>query len=93
MERHANKTNRLTTGKTVLQSVTKTGRPIFAYLRMSTKKKNQEDSIENQNNKVIAQVRSLGINIEDIQRFEDAGISGYKGLRTNNGKVLARPRG
>jgi len=42
---------------------------------MSTKKKNQEDSIENQNNKVLAQVRSLGINIEDIQRFEDAGIS------------------
>ena len=92
MERHANKTNRLTTGKTVLQSVTKTGKPIFAYLRMSTKKKNQEDSIENQNNKVLAQVRSLGIDIEDIQRFEDAGVSGYKRVKTKDGKILSRPR-
>ncbi len=92
MERHAIKTNRLTTGKTVLQSVTKTGKPIFAYLRMSTKKKNQEDSIENQNNKVLAQVRSLGINIEDIQRFEDAGISWYKRVKTKDGKILSRPR-
>ncbi len=92
MVRHANKTNRLTTGKTVLQSVTKTGRPIFAYLRMSTKKKNQEDSIENQNNKVLAQVRSLGFDTEDIQRYEDAWISGYKRVTTKNGKITSRPR-
>lgn len=92
MEHHANKTNRLTTGKTVLQSVTKTGKPIFVYLRMSTKKKNQEDSIENQNNKVLAQVRSLGINIDDIQRFEDAGVTWFKNIKTKDGKILSRPR-
>lgn len=92
MERHAKNTNRLTTGKTVLQSVTKTGRPIFAYLRKSTKKKNQEDSIENQNNKVLAQVRSLGFKEEDIQRFEDAWITGFKDVKTKDGKIQSRPR-
>lgn len=92
MERHTKQTNRLTTGKTVLQSVTKTGKPIFVYLRMSTKKKNQEDSIENQNNKVLAQVRSLGINTDDIQRFEDPGVTWFKDIKTKDGKILSRPR-
>lgn len=67
-------------------------KPIFAYLRMSTKKKNQEDSIENQNNKVLAQARSLGIDVEEIQRFEDAGVTWFKNVKTKNGKIESRPR-
>lgn len=45
MERHANKTNVLETIKISPQPTTKTGRTVFAYLRRSTKKSEQADSL------------------------------------------------
>ena len=84
MERHANKTNVLETIKVPLQRTTKSGMIIFAYLRRSTKKEEQRDSKQKQNDSVDLMAKDIGINIEDIQIFED-DFTGFK-INTKNGK-------
>ena len=59
MERHANKTNVLETIKVPLQRTTKTGRTIFAYLRRSTSKIEQSESLIQQEDGIFSIVKKL----------------------------------
>lgn len=90
MERHANKTNVLETIKVPLQ-YSKTDKTIFAYLRRSTKKEEQRDSKQKQNDSIDLMAKDLGINIEDIQIFED-DFTGFK-INTKNGKPQTKRKG
>jgi len=78
--------------KVPLQATTKTWKTVFAYLRRSTNKQSQEDSIEHQNAKVITHARSMGIKESEITIFSDVWVSGYLNVKTKNGKILKRPR-
>lgn len=65
---------------------------IFAYLRKSTKKLSQEDSIRSQNESVMDKARDLWIDEEDMVKFYDEWVSGFKYVKTRNGAVIGRPR-
>jgi hypothetical protein len=65
---------------------------IFAYLRKSTKKLSQEDSIRSQNESVMNRASELWINESDILKFYDEWVSGFKYVKTNNGEVVWIPR-
>jgi uncharacterized membrane protein YgaE (UPF0421/DUF939 family) len=57
--------------KVPLDSKWKTGRTVFAYLRRSTNKKSQEESIETQNKRVFKLAKKLGYTEKEVQVFED----------------------
>ena len=90
MVRHTKKTNVLETVKVPLQ-YSKTDKTIFAYLRRSTKKEEQRESKQKQNDSIDLMAKDLGINIEDIQIFED-DFTGFK-INTKNGKPQTKRKG
>lgn len=80
MERHANKTNVLETVKVPLQRTTKTGRTIFAYLRRSTSKVEQSESLIQQEDGIFSIVKKLWLEKEEIRYFAET-YSGFENKR------------
>ena len=92
MERHTIPKNAPSTIKVPLQRLSKSGKTIFAYLRRSTNKKTQEESIETQNKRVLKLARKLWYTEKDVQIFEDPWFSGYREVKTKDGRITKRPR-
>ncbi len=80
MERHANKTNVLETIKVPLQRTTKTGRTIFAYLRRSTSKIEQSESLIQQEDGIFSIVKKLWLEKQEIRYFAET-YSGFENKR------------
>lgn len=72
------------------QSLSKDEGTIFAYLRRSTKKEEQRDSKEKQNDCIDIMARDLWIEIEDIRIFED-DFTWFKITTRNGTPVTKRP--
>ena len=72
MERHKPTKNAPSTIKVPLQGLSRRGKIVFAYLRRSTKKKAQEESIETQNKRVLKLGKKLGYSEQEIIKFEDS---------------------
>lgn len=53
---------------------------MFAYLRKSTKKAQQEQSIEKQKSSIINFTNSININIKNIEYFIDEWYFGFNGI-------------
>ena len=77
MECHANITKAPEKIKYPLQTLNRSWKTVFAYLRRSTKKEEQKDSKQKQNDSIDLMAKDIGINIEDIQIFED-DFTGFK---------------
>jgi hypothetical protein len=60
----------------------------IAYLRKSTKKEEQEMSIERQNDSVSIMARNIGVPVEYLNIFEDA-FTGYK-VETRDGTPITK---
>ena len=71
MERHANKNNAPETIKVPLQQLSKSGKTIFAYMRRSTSKIGQADSLIQQEDGIDSMVRKLGYENETIKYFAE----------------------
>jgi Resolvase, N terminal domain len=72
------------------QSLSKNEGTIFAYLRRSTKKEEQRDSKEKQNDCIDIMARDLWIEIESIRIFED-DFTWFKITTRNGTPVTKRP--
>lgn len=91
MERHANITKAPEKIKYPLQTLNKSWKTVFAYLRRSTKKEEQKDSKQKQNDSIDLMAKDIGINIEDIQIFED-DYTAFK-ITTKNGTPQSKRKG
>jgi Resolvase, N terminal domain len=65
--------------------------PVFAYLRRSTKKDEQEMSLEDQKRSVRQIAKEIGIPFDRVVIFDDS-YSGYK-IKTKNGTPQSRRKG